>query len=778
MQGFNFGLRRPSVADSMDDHESRYISGSTYSGNPNESRASSAAAQLTPMATQGPFHGNQPRYNPSNQEHPRSSALLNIDDPVAMHLLMETAISDSKEYEILSFEEVEQLKKDRAVLRSRLDAARRKLALETKLRDAASSLNRLYSTKGRPPSGEFKPDAIGLSPPTRNKRRSFLGGSKSGEHDAYRQADNEFVASSRKVEEYTQEVTALESRLQNYDSRILQHTAGILQMTHRGLKKNIKKNQLPHSPGGISSQDRSGTRMDGIDEFDERSLYQVPDYVTDFGLTIGKTSKEASSLQEMSKRLDDVSSRLHHMIHQSGPQEHFDPPPQPTDEHISGDLSAQVKAQIGYMSQGLDAMEAHHVKTVADAQKTVFDSEDQLEDVNVRLHNMLVRTNSVSKSPVLPEDEPRGKDLQTQLQFSATVLDRLHRRIETLVEQKDILTRQIQQQRELNSKSDAERDAKIHELNDQLSAAQKKAALNERDVYQHQDQLNLMMEQLDKARQHNVLLEQKTVPTDVLESERSARQKSDQELENFRNAFRDLEAHHEGAQTDLSRARAELEGLKQKIVPTELLESEKSARQKSVQELEDARYAYKDLEAHHEGAQTDLSRARAELEELKQMESQFVQVQTELTMVKAELDAAYGSRAQRAADVSSNPEVQKEIENLKRELKETIEDYEVMTQQSIEAEKERDRYEEKIDYLEHHCDGLESQLSEERVKWMGVKSSAPNETTSTMVLKNEFKKMMRETKAEQIKMYKVSRAWENDALSLTSSRLNRKNAAD
>ena len=614
-----------------------------------------------------------------------------------MHLLMETAISDSREYEILSYEEVEQLKRERSILRSRVEAARRKLALETKLRDAASSLNRLYSTKGRPPSGEFK-DANGMSPPSRNKRRSFLG-SKSNENDALRRADDEFVASSRKVDEYTQELTSLEVRLQNCDKRILEHTAGILQMTHKGLKKNIRKNQLPHSPESLSSQNRSGSRMDAMDEFDERSLYQVPDYVTDFGMANGKNAKDAGSLQEMSKRLDDLSKRLHDMILQSGPQEHFDPPPQLTDEHISGNMSAQVQAQIGYMSQGLDAMEAVQAKTVADAQKTMLDSEDQLEDVNVKLHNMLVRTNSVSKSPVLPEDEPRGKDLQSQLQFSATVLDRLNKRIENLVEQKDILTRQIQQQRDLNSKSDAQRDAQIRELTEQLSVAQKKASSSAQEVDQTHNQLNLVMDRLDKARQQHTLLEQRSVPHDVHENEKSARQMSDQELEK---------------------------------------------------------------------ARTDI----------KQMESQFVQVQTELTMAKAELDAAYGSRAQRAADVSSNPEVQKEIENLKKELKDTIEDYEVMTKQSIEAEKDRDKYEEKIDHLEHRCDSLESQLNEEKVKWMGVKSSAPNETTSTMVLKNEFKKMMRETKTEQIKMYKVRLTHINGVSQLMFIRLSKKNAVD
>lgn len=38
----------------------------------------------------------------------------------------------------------------------------------------------------------------------------------------------------------------------------------------------------------------------------------------------------------------------------------------------------------------------------------------------------------------------------------------------------------------------------------------------------------------------------------------------------------------------------------------------------------------------------------------------------------------------------------------------------------------------------------------------GVKASSPTETMSTMVLKNEFKKMMRETRAENLKTIRVS----------------------
>ena len=600
-----------------------------------------------------------------------------------MHLLMETAISDSKEYEILSFDEVEQLKKERSFLRNRVEATRRKLALETKMRDAANSLNRLYSTTGRRTSTDLKNDANGARP----KRKSLLG-SRGSNNDPQAQADGEYASSQRKVEEFAQELASLEKRLEVCDRRILEHTAGILQMTHKGLKKNIRRNQLPHSPESMTSQNRAGSRTDGIDEFDERSLYQIPDYVNEADQG---SKKNNQALGDMAKRLNELAQRLHSMIMQAGPQEHFDAPPHPKDDHIAGRADTIVKAQLGYMEQGLDAMEAAQARAMADTQRQLFDSEDQLEDVNVKLNDLLTRTNSVRKSPELNQEEPRSKDLQSQLSFSTMVLERLNKRIGTLVEQKDILTRQIQQQRDLNSKSDAQRDANIMELTQELEQAKKLHSVGEQESQQTRDHLNLLMEQLDQVKQQNVLFEQQ-------------HGSHKQELE------------------------------KQRTAHQETLESQRSTH-----------------EQEHEKTRS----------EMQQLESDVVRFQTELTMAKAELDGAYGSRAQRAADVSSGlsekvNELQEKVNTLQKELKDTIEDYEVMTKQSIESEKERDRFEDKIDQLEQRCDILESQLHEEKVKWMGVKQGTPNETTSTMVLKNEFKKMMRDTRAEQMKSFKVS----------------------
>lgn len=639
-----------------------------------------------------------------------------------MHLLTETAISDSREFEVLSFDEVEQLKKDRIFLKGKMDTVKRKLGLESKLRDAAQSLNRLYSTRD---SGD------NTNSPTK-KRRSFLG-AKGAASDTVARTDDEFAASNKKVEELSRELKQLEMQFENTERRILEHTAGILQMTHKGLKKNIRRTELPRSPESMTSQlnGRGSGATDGIDDFDERSLYQVPDYVTDFGPASGAmnkarpASRDTQPIDDFAHRLQELNSRLHTMITQAGPHEHFDPPPQPTDDHVSGRVGAQIQAHLGYMSQGLDAMQAAQARATAAVEKSLGDSEEQVEDVNLRLQDMLERTNSVSHSPLLPSDEPRGKDLQSQLAFSSVVLERLTSRIETLVEQKDILARQIQQQRELNSKSDAQRDAQIHELTEELEGSKKLQAVHEEESQHSRDQINLLMEQLDNTKQENVLLEQQRGVNDnrAAETERSTRDQ--------------LEEKH-------------LLVLKTK--------------------------------------EDELAKSK---EEMERLESEVARAQTELTVVKAELDGAYGTRAQRAADVSMNPAVQKEIDQLnahntdlesqleflttqhqtkgagsaelqnkvnalQQELKDTIEEYEVMTKQSIDDEKERDHLEESVDGLQQRCETLEMQLNEEKLKWMGVKASSPTETMSTMVLKNEFKKMMRETRAENLKTIRVS----------------------
>ena len=96
------------------------------------------------------------------------------------------------------------------------------------------------------------------------------------------------------------------------------------------------------------------------------------------------------------------------------------------------------------------------------------------------------------------------------------------------------------------------------------------------------------------------------------------------------------------------------------------------------------------------------------------------------------------------------------IQVLERELRETIEDYEELTKQSIEFEKERDKLENMIDTYRDRCDTLETQLGDERIQNLGIRDGMTIENTSITVLKSEFKKMMRETRADSIKALRVS----------------------
>lgn len=731
MQAFNFALRQ-STAESVDDNRSRYVPSSIYSGPGPAEEAPPAQPAHAQHAVNG-VNGVRNTYQESrpstfsvafnNNARLRKSSLLNASDPVMMHLLTETALGDSKEFEVLSFEELEHLKRARTSLRNGIETKKRKLALEGKLRDAAQSLNRLYtSSKG----------SVDLNG---NGHQRNLTGSKNSIDLALSKADDEYQASNRRIEQLAHEIKSMEVRLDETQRRILEHTAGILQFTHRGLKKNLKKNELPRSPESMASHGhRSISGPDAIDDFDERSLYPVPDYAHDFTFstpitpvlpTHRKMNGDSRGLDEVARHLNDLSMRMHDMVRQFNPTEELARPPGSDEAGAVGKADNKVQANLEYLSDSLEALADAQQRTLAES-----------ESVNARINKMLERTDAVRKSPLIDQSEPRGEGLASQLAFSTRVLEQLQGRIETLVEQKDILTRQIQQQRDLNSKSDAQRDAQIRDLTEELEETKRMQTMAEEESQQSQNQIELLIEQLDRSREDVVLMQQQQGMNDsnALQAERDARKASEREMLGDIEAKQQINAQ---LQADMSKMQNDFE-----------LRSQQHIQQ--VNELTSAK------------EQSSLESQRYQTGSEKMLE-QLANLQTELTIVKAELDGAYGTRAQRAADVSLNPAIQKEIDTLnsrngqlQKELKDTIEDYEQMTKASIEFEKERENFESTIDTLREKCESLESQISEERLKWLGVKAQAPSETTSTMVLKNEFKKMMRDTRTENLKVLRVS----------------------
>ncbi|KAH8094933.1 Up-regulated during septation-domain-containing protein [Cristinia sonorae] len=151
----------------------------------------------------------------------RSSSMMgSVRDDLLMSLLASEAIVDSRGYEVLSAEEVEELKKEHQVLQSRLEAMSKKLALETKMRDAALSLSKANA--------------------------SFKGASK--------QSTEQLDTANRKVDTSQKEVWKISERVNEVQRRLLEHRASVLSQSLR----NLERKNAPAESDGDSSNLTSG----------------------------------------------------------------------------------------------------------------------------------------------------------------------------------------------------------------------------------------------------------------------------------------------------------------------------------------------------------------------------------------------------------------------------------------------------------------------------------------------------------------------------------------
>lgn len=234
--------------------------------------------------------------------------LVDLKDPVQVHLLTETALFDSREYEVLSQEEADDLKKQVRYLNSVIATTRSKLAIQSKYRDAAVSMTKLYS-------------------PTQPRRKSLLGNrSSSGSDAAAREAETERVTIQQKCEELATELWSLERRVMDPQRRLLEHTAGILQLTHKAPKKVATPtpktplvNGVPASPESMYtlSNGRNSFERDDALVFDEGSLYRSFD---DGGFDIMTTTLEVkkdpveipmrSPIRDQQKQLTEETEKL------------------------------------------------------------------------------------------------------------------------------------------------------------------------------------------------------------------------------------------------------------------------------------------------------------------------------------------------------------------------------------------------------------------------------------------------------------------------------------
>lgn len=831
-------------------------------------------------------------------------------------------MGDSQQYEVLPIEEIENIKKQLALLSTRIEGTKRKLVLESKLRDAAQSLNRLHSANSR--------DSV-LSASGNRHRRSAMG-SRGSASELLNKPEDDLIASTKKCEELAQELWRHERRAQELQRRLLEHTAGVLQMTHKGYF--TEDTPHPITPNNANGREMKHFLHEALD-FDDHSFYQSLETMLDLGYGEGKAdsqdrkkefARQTQFILETERRLEDLNQRLRDSIILASKQSQQLPTPPARNFEDEADPTNAVHEQLAYLEKGLEIIQENNA-TLQKAKKSAHATEERLEDLNNQLHGMISRSKEQGSPPyplphnvsgensgaqigyleqgldiveqtiqrltdasqgmssraatheeksghfeaillglwdILTADEAgTKKDGQTPNspkspltyeQFSVQAISEkvqsLCLRAKSLQEQKDILGRQIQQQRKLNSNSDAEKDAQFTDMTLELAQSKESMESLNREAKDSRDKLALMVERLDELEQDAVLREhqRETEESSILQAEKDARILSEErlkaELKAKHDAFQaekdakvvaeerlnaELGAKHDAFQAERDarieveeRLCSELQEKQDEIIKLqEELQDFKDdygiANAESLAKLAQSEKQIKDLSSqirslnedleHHKACEAILKESvehktkeveRAHIE-MENIESDMVRLQTEVTVARAELDGAYGTRAQRAAEVATNPAIQKELDDLaaknaslltelaalksqqeymsganaemaqraqvlQRELSETICEYEIMTKSSLEFEKEREQLENVIDQLRDRCESIESELSDERVRWLGMNSpsssggrdSHPPGTTSTMVLKNEFKKMMRETRAENLKALRVN----------------------
>ncbi|KAI1056206.1 hypothetical protein LB507_001948 [Fusarium sp. FIESC RH6] len=673
-------------------------------------------------------------YNPMNPDRPQSSALVDLKDPIQVHLLTETALSDSKEYEILSQEEVDDLKKQSQSLSQRVESTRQNLTIQSKYRDAAISMARLYNP------GKLD-----------GKRRSLLG-RNSGDHARAKEAEAERQASERKCEELAAELFNLEKRLMEPQRRLLEHTAGILQLTHKASNKKKDTtptlqpiNGMPGSPESLytytrNSMDRAGDENYFHDDafYDQakgmstkgppprQQPIEIPlkspireqhsqlkdemEKIKDENLHLkGQSDSLVTSITEMEARLENLNGSLRDAIVRFNPsknEDYYDPPfgvpgmkpgellnnqmdylemglnaieveQESSGEHGKVDSSIDkrieslnhqvrdllmtvdpdypaapqssqdsIEAKLDYLEDALRAADSELERAVQTARSGTPEKQDdeQVERILMNLWNMM--QTGFSKIKKEKEERRRARmdrgyedeevsddefdiDEAFSLPGFSNRVQWLYSQATTLKDQKSVLKRQIKQQRELNNKSDAEKDEELARKQDELDETQVLLARAERDAMTAQTMLSEALEELEGSRSTA------NVGSSRAESEESTKKVAELEAE-----LKRLQSDLAGAAGAAGAAHAQVEDREGKISSLEKeLDQVRS-------DLADATTAAAAARSQIDDRESKITALESELAYLETAQSEVEERNKKIAVLQAELEQANAVHAQ------------------------------------------------------------------------------------------------------------------------------------
>lgn len=694
-----------------------------------------------------------------------------------MHLLTETALTDSKEWEILAQEEVDDLKKQIQSLTVRIEQARANLAIQTKYRDAAISMSKLY---------------------TAGKRGNRATADPTAQETAMERQESERIC-----EELATELFNLEKEILAPQRRLLQHTAAILQLTHKASSKRkpppAMLNGMPGSPESLYTYTNGRNSMQFPSDDLDRELYFPLDEPETFGRSLksdipipprspvrersNQLRDEVETLKKQNsghldvittteRSLEDLNNRLRDLVIQMNPTKNGGYKPAPAGNFEPGEL---VNSQLDYLAEALSTIQRDQkgASPSDNSSMVMLQVEDRLDALSRQVFRAVQAVDENQPAPPLAKDsgiqerfdwiESAVPVLQTSAGSASGAQSA--EQIETVLSGLwDII---LSGYADINRQRNARREVRLGKgmPDDEDDVSSDEAAFDFDEPYS----LDAFSEKVQWLfRQATSLKEQKSVLKRQIRQQRDLNGKGDsekdvelrskvEELNRTKNLLAFCEENAQQSKTEaaeaqekLARALADLDSLQvtqaanetaatsavqdqlrernAKIVSLEsdakamqdkleIIEAQLGSMNEQLKEVDDTKKAAQDEKWKLE------EQIRVKDEELEQLNVTMVEIKTELTIAKAELEGAYGSRSERAAEAaaltksSQMQSVVEQSEKLKAELAATLKDLEELTKETLAAEKEKVELEGRLDDAESTRSTLESDIAALRTRY-------------------------------------------------------------
>ena len=663
----------------------------------------------------------------------RSSLLLDASDELGMQLLVSSATVDCQDFKVLSYEEVERLKREQALLANRIDAHTRKLALESKVRDASQNLVRLHAN--------------------RNKRMS-------------KQAEDQAASAIRKVDDLATDLWRLQRRAATIKQQLLEHFAGVL-------ARSVTASE-------------SARKHDAYQDFDDNHLYREN----------GLSAQNTISTRAGTTMTDDLIMRAESRLRESNRQirKLIGKPLKDDDKDV--DLDTQISRLDDHLLQLQEEHLTQRERTLRslDAQQSLLqriwstlshesDLEYSDQALEQRINELMNTRMDASAEQTLRNEHAMA--LKTVHQQHDRELDKVHEELEQSRETQATLLKDLSAKRQMieqHSSTINDHEARHAALQQEMSqiqsyveqlSAREASARNfstaDRDMIQRLEAEIAELQESSantQAMNHSELTMHKTTVAELeheLEALKGHYTLRHEELQQAQYDMEEITQAHERSMAELTQKYdATVEQLTSKrdraVSQIELYKTELATAEESIAALQ-TRLGAGDagvqeelikLRADYAAATSELANLRANSQEvhltarLEHLEKDFARIKLQNQQLEDQLAAAQRGQTRDDALAARCHLLQTELDGM-------LVEYEAMTRSALLYENERTAHENKMDDLMDRIFSLESQLSDEKVKNLGGLAGDKDASSATASLRKEFRRLVQDMRSDHAK---------------------------